>query len=123
VQAGDNNFDKEVMRYPGVAIVVFYAPWCGHCKQLAPAYEMAARILNGVVKFVSVDATVHQGLAQKYGTTIKVFGADKKKPTDYNANPPRASRYIYIYIYILMSSGPTTRSFITGSSIRAVIGD
>lgn len=88
VQVGDSDFDKEVMRYPGVVIVEFYAPWCGHCKQLAPEYEKAAKILNGVVKVVAVDATVHQASAQKYGVqgypTLKVFGADKKKPADFN---------------------------------------
>jgi protein disulfide-isomerase A6 len=86
-QLGANDFDKEVMKYPGVVIVEFYAPWCGHCKQLAPEYEKAAKILDGVVKVVAVDATVHESLAQKYQIqgfpTIKVFGADKKKPVDY----------------------------------------
>lgn len=65
----------------------FYAPWCGHCKNLEPEYKKAASILNGVVKVVAVDATVHGSLAQKYGVqgypTLKLFGLDKKKPTDY----------------------------------------
>jgi protein disulfide-isomerase A6 len=76
------------MKYPGIVVVEFYAPWCGHCKQLAPEYEKAARLLHGVVKVVAVDATQHESLAQKYQVqgfpTIKVFGADKKKPVDYN---------------------------------------
>jgi len=60
---------------------------CGHCKSLAPEYEKVATTLKGVVKIVSVDATAHESLAQKYQIkgfpTIKVFGADKKNPIDY----------------------------------------
>ena len=65
----------------------FYAPWCGHCKSLAPEYAKAAKILDGVVKVVAVDATQHESLAQKYQIqgfpTLKVFGADKRAPEDY----------------------------------------
>ena len=60
---------------------------CGHCKSLEPEYEKAASVLKGVVKIVAVDATVAESLAQKYQVkgfpTLKVFGADKKSPTDY----------------------------------------
>ena len=44
-------------------------------------------MLKGIVKVVAVDATVAQNLAQKYQIkgfpTIKIFGKDKKSPTDY----------------------------------------
>ena len=44
--------------------------------------------LQGVVKVGAVDADEHRGLGGQYGVkgfpTIKVFGADKFKPTDYN---------------------------------------
>ena len=87
IQATDKTFKDEVLKYPGIAIVEFYAPWCGHCKSLAPEYEKAASALKGVVKIVAVDATQSEKLAQKYGIqgfpTIKVFGSDKKNPVDY----------------------------------------
>mmetsp|Transcript_27363 Transcript_27363/g.45896 ORF Transcript_27363/g.45896 Transcript_27363/m.45896 type:complete len:439 (+) Transcript_27363:55-1371(+) len=87
VQVGASDFKDVVMKDKGIVIVEFYAPWCGHCKSLAPEYEKAAKHLNGVVKVVAVDATQHESLAQKYQIqgfpTIKVFGADKKSPTDY----------------------------------------
>lgn len=87
VQAGDNDFKNVVLKDPGIVVVEFYAPWCGHCKSLAPEYDKAATILKGVAKVVAVDATVHQSLAQKYQIqgfpTVKVFGADKKSPVDY----------------------------------------
>ena len=87
-QVGEKDWKKEVMQHDGIVIVEFYAPWCGHCKSLAPEYEKAAKTLKGVVKVVAVDATVDGGLAQKHGVqgypTLKVFGSDKRKPTDYN---------------------------------------
>lgn len=87
IQAGDDDFKNVVLKDSGIVLVEFYAPWCGHCKNLVPEYEAAAAALKGVVKVVSVDATQHQSLAQKYQIqgfpTIKIFGADKKKPVDY----------------------------------------
>ena len=67
--------------------IVFSTNRCGHCKSLAPEYDKAADILKGVVKVVAVDATVSEKLAQKYQIqgfpTLKLFGADKKLPIDY----------------------------------------
>jgi protein disulfide-isomerase A6 len=87
VQVTDKDFKQEVLSYPGIVIVEFYAPWCGHCKSLAPEYEKAADVLKGVVKVVAVDATVSEKLASKYQIqgfpSLKVFGADKKSPVDY----------------------------------------
>lgn len=82
------NFDKQVINGEGVWIVEFYAPWCGHCQQLVPEYKKAAKALKGVVKVGAVNADEHRSLGGQYGVqgfpTIKIFGADKKKPEDYN---------------------------------------
>lgn len=84
---GEKDFSREVLQHDGIVMVEFYAPWCGHCKNLAPEFEKAAKHLKGVVKILAVDATVDGSLAQKYGVqgypTLKLFGADKKKPSDY----------------------------------------
>ena len=62
--------------------VEFFAPWCGHCKNLEPHWKSAAGELKGKVKLGAVDATVHQELAGKYGVrgypTIKYFPAGNK---------------------------------------------
>jgi len=81
-------------------MVEFYAPWCGHCKSLAPPWATASAQLKGKVKLGAVDATVHSDLASKYGIkgypTIKVFPAGiKGDPLAYEG--PRTSDGIVRY--------------------------
>jgi len=88
VELTESNFDELVMQSDDAWMVEFFAPWCGHCKNLAPHWEKASGELDGKVKLGAVDATVHSGLASKYGIrgypTIKVWkSGPKAEPSDY----------------------------------------
>jgi len=67
-------------------LVEFYAPWCGHCKSLAPEWEQAASDLKGFVKFAALDATTNEEKVNEYGIqgfpTIKAFGPKAMGPHD-----------------------------------------
>jgi protein disulfide-isomerase A6 len=105
VQLDQSNFDRLVIQSSDLWIVEFYASWCGRkflflmmlfiisfylfsdCQQLTPEWKRAATALKGIVKIGAVDADTHKSLGQQYGVsgfpTIKVFGTNKRSPTNY----------------------------------------
>ncbi|CAF1340758.1 unnamed protein product [Adineta steineri] len=87
IQLDPSNFDRLVTQSSDVWIIEFYASWCGHCKNLVPEWKRAATALKGIVKIGAVDADTHKSLGSQYGVsgfpTIKVFGANKGSPTNY----------------------------------------
>lgn len=71
-----DNFD-EIIAKEELTLVKFFAPWCGHCKKMAPDFQEAATELKGKAVLVDLDATVEKDLAQKYDIkgfpTLKLF--------------------------------------------------
>jgi protein disulfide-isomerase A6 len=87
-----SNFDEVVFSSSKPALVEFFAPWCGHCKNLAPVYEeLAANFAHAgdKVSIAKVDADEHKSLGKRFGVqgfpTLKWFDGQKgSQPEDYN---------------------------------------
>ncbi|KAL1839200.1 hypothetical protein VTJ49DRAFT_1789 [Mycothermus thermophilus] len=86
-----SNFDKVVLKSGKPTLVEFFAPWCGHCKNLAPVYEELAQAFEYAkdkVQIAKVDADAERELGKKYGVqgfpTLKFFDGKSDKPVEYN---------------------------------------
>lgn len=63
----DADFDEKVKDgMEKTWFVKFYAPWCGHCKSLAPTWEELHEQLEGKVKVAKVDAEKEKALSAQY---------------------------------------------------------
>ena len=60
----EKNFDEQVGS--GVALVDFWAPWCGPCRALTPTIDDIAAEMNGRAVIGKVNVDEEQGLAAKY---------------------------------------------------------
>lgn len=60
VQLTSSNFKSQVVKSDEIWLVEFYAPWCGHCKNLVPEWEKAAKALKGIIKIGAVDVTTNE---------------------------------------------------------------
>ncbi|XP_050206842.1 protein disulfide-isomerase like 2-2-like [Mercurialis annua] len=87
VELNSSNFDDLVVKSKELWIVEFFAPWCGHCKKLAPEWKRASINLKGKVKLGHVDCDADMSLKSRFKVegfpTILVFGADKDAPIPY----------------------------------------
>ncbi|XP_048488599.1 protein disulfide-isomerase A5 isoform X2 [Plutella xylostella] len=96
-----DNFNSELAKAEH-ALVIFYAPWCGHCKNIKPEFEKAAAAIkkdkiNGVL--AAVDATKFSELAAQYGVkafpTLKYFSRGEYK---FDAGHARKEKQIIEFI-------------------------
>ena len=84
------NFDEVVLQSGKPALVEFFAPWCGHCRNLVPVYEELAQTFafaSDKISIAKVDADAHKTLGRRFGIqgfpTIKWFNGKSDKPEHY----------------------------------------
>ncbi|CAM8995890.1 unnamed protein product [Rhodiola kirilowii] len=133
IELVDSNIDAAISTFDYI-LIDFYAPWCGHCKRLAPELDAAAPILSGLkepVVIAKVDADKYSSLAYKHEIdgypTLKLFMHGV--PTNYNG-PRKAEalvRYLKKFVapnVSVLDSDSAVKSFVeeAGSSFPIFIG-
>ena len=118
-----DNFDQTVASNDFV-LVEFYAPWCGHCKKLAPEYAKAAKELaekKSPILLANVDATQENELAQKYGVkgypTLKFF--KNGNPVEYTGGRTADT----IVAWVEKKSGPPAVSLANPEASKKFVED
>jgi thioredoxin 2 len=76
------NFSKHITNSDVPVVVDFWAPWCGPCQTMAPAFAQAAQQLEPNYRLAKVDTEAEQALGAQYGIrsipTIAVFKNGKE---------------------------------------------
>eukprot|EP00049_Salpingoeca_infusionum_P007732 m.125544 g.125544 ORF g.125544 m.125544 type:complete len:477 (+) comp13804_c0_seq1:67-1497(+) len=118
----ESNFDSFLKDKP-LALVEFYAPWCGHCKRLEPEYEKAAAQIKKSgedVVLAKVDATEEPSLASKFGVsgypTLKIF-RNGQESAKYEG--PREANGIAKYM--LKQAGPSSKLLESKDAVDAFL--
>jgi thioredoxin 2 len=78
----EEGFGHHVRRSDLPLLVDFWAPWCGPCRMMAPAFEEAARVLEPSMRLVKVNTEEAQSLAARFGIrsipTLALFKGGKE---------------------------------------------
>ena len=118
VVLSDSNFKDFIAQ--DLTLVEFYAPWCGHCKSLAPQYAIAATELKSAdIQIGKVDCTAETSIASEYGITgyptLKVFR--NGVPSDYQGQRTSDA----IVSYMKKQSGPAAKLITNSNELQNII--
>ena len=66
MEVTDATFEQEIEKHDGVAVVDFWATWCGPCRAIAPMLDKLAGEYEGKVKVTKLDVDANQRTAMKF---------------------------------------------------------
>lgn len=118
------NFSEFIESNP-LVLAEFFAPWCGHCKNLGPEYSSAADILKEThpgIKLAQVDCTEEEDLCRNFGIkgypTLKVLRG-KENIDDYEGSREASG----IVDYMIKQSLPAVQVAETVADFLSLIGE
>ncbi len=81
VEVTGQSFQREVLYFQGPAVVVFWAPWCGHSRRFEPVFSRVAGKFAGRAKFARCNSDQNPDLMSRYrvqGTPTVLFFKNSK---------------------------------------------
>jgi thioredoxin 1 len=63
----DDTFDQEIVQASGLAVVDFWATWCGPCRLIGPVVEQLAREYDGRAKIAKLDTDANPATQARFG--------------------------------------------------------
>uniref|UniRef100_A0A8C7IX25 Protein disulfide-isomerase n=1 Tax=Oncorhynchus kisutch TaxID=8019 RepID=A0A8C7IX25_ONCKI len=119
LELGDADFDYLAAEHETM-LVKFYAPWCGHCKKLAPDFETAASRLKGTVPLAKVDCTASPDTCGRFGVTgyptLKIF-RNGEDSSSYDG-PRSADGIVH---YMKKQAGPNSVTMRSEADVEAFV--
>lgn len=107
--------------------ILFYAPWCGHCRNVHPEWEKFAKAVEGTIRVGAINADEHKEISSRFGIsgfpTIKFWKAGKKTIDDQeDYKGPRDAKSIQASAMNLVSSSKVI-NILTADGLRNAIRD
>ncbi|KAJ4015275.1 hypothetical protein NW752_006728 [Fusarium irregulare] len=135
LQVNAKNYNNLIAKSNYTSIVEFYAPWCGHCQNLKPAYEKAAKNLDGLAQVAAIDCDedANKQLCGSMGVqgfpTLKIVRPGKKsgKPVVEDYQGQRSAGAIQeavmskINNHVTRVSDKDLDSFLAGDKPKAIL--